>query len=163
MAFCTSCGSNIPNEINFCTECGKPMGVSGPPAPSVETSSQTPKAQPIPAPPPPSSQAGTQAVFQGEVAPPSGSCYAVMSVASYIGHSILFSLPAIGWIICLAMAFIPKNLNKRNFARAMLIFMIIGCVISIVLFFVFRLAAESILHWFQSATYGPLGNFDIMK
>ena len=162
MAFCTACGSNIPDGINFCTECGKSMGVSASSSSSVEKISQTQQtpSRPQPVPPP---QTMTQPGPQGEAPPISGSRYAVMSVGAYIGYSLLFSLPVIGWIICLVMAFTSKNLNKRNFAKAILIFMVIGFVTSIILFFLFRLVSEVAFQQFYSIINGMIGNFDLIK
>ena len=45
---------------------------------------------------------------------------------------MLFSLPAIGWIICLIMAFAPKNKNIKNFARSKLIWIAIGIILGII-------------------------------
>jgi hypothetical protein len=72
----------------------------------------------------------------GDFPPPKGSKYAVMSTASYIGHSILFAIPILGFLIVLIMAFAAGNLNKRHFARAVLIFTIIGVILSIIAYFV---------------------------
>ena len=41
----------------------------------------------------------------------------------------LFSLPILGWLICLIMAFASKNKNIKHFARAMLIWLVIALVI----------------------------------
>ena len=58
-----------------------------------------------------------------------------MSVGSYVLASILMSLPIIGLLICIFWAFIScNNLNKRNFARACLILMLIGIVLSLLIF-----------------------------
>lgn len=46
---------------------------------------------------------------------------AVVTTGAFFGLNLLFSLPAIGWIICLIMAFAPKNKNIKNFARSKLI------------------------------------------
>ena len=69
------------------------------------------------------------------VKPPPGSSYAVMSVGAYVIASILMSLPVIGLIICIIWAFVScSNQNRRNYARACFIFMIIGVVFSLVTF-----------------------------
>jgi len=66
----------------------------------------------------------------------------VLSTGAYVGYTILFNLPGIGWIICLIMAFASKNLNCKNYARAVLIFLIISFVLGIIIgvgcFFYFR-------------------------
>ena len=77
----------------------------------------------------------------GATKPAPGSEYSVMSVGAYIGNSILFSIPLIGWIICLVTAISSKKINKRNFARAMMVFLIIGIILAVAIYFVLGWAA----------------------
>ena len=60
----------------------------------------------------------------------------VISIGGFVGMLILFSIPIIGWIICIIVSIAAKNRNRRNFARAMLIITIIMIVISVILYFV---------------------------
>ena len=151
MAVCKDCGTNVPDEIKFCTTCGKAMArepaasaapelVLGQPAPAQNAPVQTPPVTSAPYSPP------AAAVTSGE--PAKGSPYAVMSTGAYIGFSILFCLPLVGWLICVIMAFVSKNLNRRNYARALLIFMLIGLVVGVVLsvtsYFLFREAFQQL-------------------
>ncbi len=62
----------------------------------------------------------------------------VVSTGAFFGLNLLFSLPGIGWIICIIMAFAPNNKNIKNYARSKLIWLIIGIILGVVLFFVFR-------------------------
>ena len=57
---------------------------------------------------------------------------AVVTTGAFFGLNLLFSLPAIGWIICLIMAFAPKNKNIKNFARSKLIWIAIGIILGII-------------------------------
>jgi hypothetical protein len=82
-----------------------------------------------------------------------------MGTGSYIGHSILFAIPIIGWLICIIMAFAAGNLNKRNYARAVLIFLIIGIVLSVAAYFVFSWIAETVMQYINEATQGAFGDF----
>jgi len=54
------------------------------------------------------------------------------STAHYFWMMLVYALPLIGWIICIVMAFVPKNESKKHFARAILIWGIVGIVISII-------------------------------
>jgi hypothetical protein len=85
-----------------------------------------------------------------------------MGTGSYIGHSILFAIPVVGWLVCVIMAFAAKNLNKRHYARAVLIFFIIGAVLSVVLYFLFSwvwdTAAEYLRQYINDATGGAAGD-----
>ena len=120
MTFCTTCGKEVPPGMRFCTACGTPVATAeSPPA------AEQPAIAPNPA--------------LADQAPPRGSRYAVMSTGSYFGTILLFALPVIGWILCIIFACGgTKNLNKRNLARANLIFFLIALILSVILFFVFR-------------------------
>ena len=151
MAFCTECGTNVPDGIQFCTGCGKRMkeGASAPVIEAVpdeatfETQPDPIPQQTIPIPPAPTAQFQQQVVsrpqqpgFDPYQAPPYGSRYAVMSTAGYIGASIIMSIPFIGWLICIIWACGGcKNVNKRNYARSVLFFMIISAVLAVGIFF----------------------------
>jgi predicted nucleic acid-binding Zn ribbon protein len=156
MAFCTECGANVPEGVKFCTECGKPMGEAAQTAPAAAQApvaeqspvrERPPIQQPQTYPASPAQYSAPSAPGFAESEPPRGSPYAVMGVGSYIGHGILFSVPVVGWIICLITSFAAKNRNRRNYARAILIFLIIGIVISVALYFVFHWVSEVIMDY----------------
>ena len=175
MAFCTECGTNVPDDVKFCTSCGKPIKA----VPKMDAAAQEAAARPSaaayslppgrvaaaysPPPgqaaaaysPPPVPAAVTYGSPPGQAAadttPLAGSRYAVMSTGAFILLSILFAIPLIGQIACIIMAFGAKNLNRRNFARATLIFMIIGLVISVVLYFVGRWVLEAAASYLSEA------------
>lgn len=193
MAFCTECGANVPDDVKFCTACGKPVNMAAgaaaqavvpPLAAQPQAAAPPPAVQPQAAAPPPAAQPQAvvqpQAVIQpqpvpvyapqpgqvpaaADAPPPADSKYAVMGTGSFILLSILFAIPIVGQIACIVMAFAAKNLNRRHFARAALIFLIIGLVISVILFFVGRWvmdAATSYLYETGSligALDGPAG------
>ena len=81
----------------------------------------------------------------------------VISVGGYVGTLILFSIPIIGWIICIIMAIVAKNPNRRNFARAMLILIIIMIVISVIFYFILGWIWEVILEYAQGYVEGVTG------
>ena len=60
---------------------------------------------------------------------------------------LLFAVPVIGWILCLVTAFTNKNPSKKNFAKAMIIWLVIGLIISIVLFFLIQWAATMVMEY----------------
>ena len=98
----------------------------------------------------------------GSGKPPSGSSYAVMSVGGYVLASILMSLPFVGLLICIIWAFVScNNQNKRNFARAYLVLMLIGIGFSLLIFLSMTFLASRL------ATFGGYGGirgiFDMMK
>ena len=65
MAFCTNCGTNVPDGIKFCTSCGTPMSVQA--QPQAPPPPQQTYVQPQPAP---------QPLPQQAYAPPSQPAYA---------------------------------------------------------------------------------------
>ena len=60
--------------------------------------------------------------------------YTPISMWGYFGYTFLFMLPVVGWIICIAFAFMVRNINLRNFARSqfcwLIIYIIIFCVLA---------------------------------
>ncbi len=65
--------------------------------------------------------------------PPSDSKYASVGVWSYVGMMVLFSLPVIGFILAIIWAFDARNINRRNYARAILVLTAIIFLLSTVI------------------------------
>lgn len=60
----------------------------------------------------------------------------IVSVGSYLGHILLFSIPLIGFVMLLVKAFGSKNnKNISNFAKAQLLLSVIIVVLSMVIMF----------------------------
>ncbi len=142
MAFCTGCGMKIPDNSQFCTGCGKSIDSNV--SPQKEAAKvETVQAQPVVTPQQPVSASGSVYIEKQE--PPHGSPYAVMGVGTYVGVTILFCIPIIGWLICIVWACGGcKNRNKRNYARAVLILTIIGVIIAVILSIVISLLLGSV-------------------
>ena len=127
--FCTECGKEIAQGVAFCTECGTKAPAD--PAPSVTetvTEAATTKAE-TPVVHTPTAQTGYQAQ-QTYTQPAPDPTSKVVGTGAYFGLMLLFAIPIIGQIACLIMAFAPKNKNIKHFARAMLIWTIIGIIIA---------------------------------
>ena len=157
MAFCTECGANVPEDLKFCTGCGKPMGETPaqpiqPPPPVQKAQPQQPAQQPTqqPVQPKPPAEAAN-------AAPPAGSQYAVVGVFNYIGLMLLFAIPIVGLIACLVMSFSKTNINRRNYARANLIFAIIALIISIFLIISIVSALNTFIEYLKEVTDNQLG------
>ena len=157
MPFCTGCGTNVPEEVRFCTSCGKAIVATA--EPSASTAAPSPPAQqqsyaqpdvpvepapppvqqqsyaqpqaPIPPAPPPVHARQPAAYGQPAPAPPEGQ-YAVVSTLGWLGTLILLSIPIVGLIVCIVWAFGSGNLNRRNLSRACLILAVVGFVLLIV-------------------------------
>lgn len=55
--------------------------------------------------------------------------YEPIGMWGYFGYEILFSIPVVGWIICISFALMAKNRNLRNFARSQFCFLILGIIL----------------------------------
>ncbi len=62
----------------------------------------------------------------------------VVGTAYFFFMSFIYCIPVLGWIVCLITAFAPKNQTRKNFAKAMLIWLILALIFSISSYFIFR-------------------------
>ena len=159
----------MADDAVFCTECGTRMEA---PKQNTTEQPQPQNAQPQNQYSAPNSQQNAQP--QNQYSAPNSQQYAqpqpdyysqspedyaqnaVVTTGAFFGLNLLFSLPAIGWIICLIMAFAPKNKNIKNFARSKLIWIIIaiilGAICGIIFASVFKNMGVDIDDYFSSYT-----------
>ena len=133
MKSCPKCNT-LNNDVNvFCESCGNALPVENPApeapineASAVETA-QSQYQQYAPVPP----MYAMPPQFNEDMLPEE---YKPVSVGKYIGYSILFALPLVGFIMLLVTAFSGgTNKSLKNYARAMLVMYAIGVVLGIVL------------------------------
>lgn len=121
---CSQCGKNNPDDARFCDGCGNTLQAA-------------PVNQGYTAPPPPPPPQYQQPQYQQSYQQP-GYTPAVdnspLSVGQYIGMYLIQLIPVVGFILLLVWAFsADTNLNKKNWAKAMLIIMLIGIALTIVI------------------------------
>ena len=121
--FCTQCGSEIRDGIAFCTNCGAKAEQAAPAPQKMPEITPTPRPAPQPA-APPAPQYTSAPQPKAEI--PADK---TVTTGTYFGLMFLFSLPILGWLICLIVAFAAKNKNIKHFARAMLIWLVIALVV----------------------------------
>ena len=61
--------------------------------------------------------------------------YEPIGMWGYFGYEFLFSIPLIGWILCISFALMAHNHNLRNFARSQFCVLIIQVALFCVLAF----------------------------
>lgn len=145
-AFCTGCGavllkSTDNSEINEEVNTNQPMqdNIKGTPSGQANFAQQntayaqqpqSPFVQPVysqPAQPqmPYSPQYG---YINENMLPPE---YRTVSIGQYIGYTLLFSVPVIGFIMLLVTAFgSDKSISLKNFAKSYLVFYAIALILS---------------------------------
>ena len=148
--FCTECGSEIRDGIAFCTNCGA-KAEQDIPTPQVMPEMQ-PSTKPVPQPAAPPAPQYTPAP-QAKAEIPADK---TVSTGTFFGLMFLFSLPILGWLICLIMAFASKNKNIKHFARAMLIWLIIALVIGALVGLAVNALLNSVTPYLEEAM-GELG------
>ena len=152
--FCTQCGSEIRDGIAFCTNCGA-KAEQATPAPQVmpemqpSTKLAPQRTDPPTAPNAPASQPKEEIPADKTV-----------STGTFFGLMFLFSLPILGWLICLIVAFAAKNQNIRHFARAMLIWLVIALVVGALIGLAINALINSVTPYLEQAMgeLGSIGN-----
>lgn len=88
-----------------------------------------------------------------------GNSSAVMRTVDFVVASLIMCIPVAGLIIYIIWAFGGcENLNRRNFARAMLILLAVGLVLSLLSYFLINRVIGAAL-----GGGGLQGLFDILK
>ena len=137
MIKCANCGAELTPDTNFCTACGARVDVT-PAAP--QTPVQPPKqptptykaVTPAPAPVQTPVYQAAPSYTSADAPPPEGSKYEPVSTFGFIGIMLLMCIPIVGQLLTLLWAFGGcKKVQKRNFARASLFFMVLSLIFMI--------------------------------
>ena len=120
----------MEDDRKFCTACGADLSAGTArqpdPQPAQQAYQQTQQQsyqQPV------YQQAACQA--PPDIKPPKTSRYAVLGFGSYLGMMLLMLIPLANIVFLFIWAFGGKNDNKKNFARAMLVMLVVSIVIGI--------------------------------
>lgn len=147
MAYCVKCGAQLADNTRFCTSCGADQGTVEQPAEQAQPQYGQPYAQPAPVQPSYQQQGYTQASYsqpayaqpgydarQSAAPRPMEPVSPPMGTWGYVGSLLLMGLPIAGFILAIVWAAGgTSNVHRRNLARAMLILMAIGIVLSLLL------------------------------
>lgn len=142
--FCEKCGKQVAENAKFCEFCGAPVEKAPEAAPVVEAAPVAEEA--------PVYQAAPQVNYGQQNAAPQAPNTQVfnnfyqqpkkpVSVAGWIGRSLIPLIPCVGSIIYLIMLFIwagdkTKEESFNNWAKAQLWVMLISVIISVITIFV---------------------------
>ena len=99
---CPICSADVPNNCQYCSSCGRRISVNEN-SNSYLTGDNTNK----------------YSHLHDQVSPENISLqYKPISSWGYVGYTILFSIPFIGFILLIIYALSNENINRRNFARS---------------------------------------------
>lgn len=126
---CPGCGAKLPADSVFCTECGAKA-----PLPT------RPPLDPIRQKPPVMTAEATRKLDTD------------ISTGYFFAMIFVYSIPIVGWLVCIISAFALKNPTKRHFAKAVFIWLIIGLVLSLISYFIVRQLMEAAVAYFNSAS-----------
>ncbi len=115
---CPYCGAALAQGQTVCGSCGNPIQQAAPVQNTAPTAQVAPNYTAMPMPPQASG-------YSPEYKP--------LSPWAYIGYSILFSIPLVGIILLIVYAFDKTKINRRNFARSILLVMLFGILISVII------------------------------
>ena len=138
--FCTECGAKLKDGAAFCSECGAKVPAGKQPGAAPETPPQT-QAQPA---------AAEQQTYQPRqtYTVPVSTPPAVqpVSTAYYFWMMLLFAVPVVGLIVCLVTAFSGDDTSRKNFSRAVLIWILVAIVLSIIVAIAIAAVGGSIMN-----------------
>lgn len=147
MAYCMNCGAKLADGVRFCAGCGTPV-----PSPQTDIKAEERQAVPVanvrqqPTPTydipvqgqQPAPVYAAPVAGQIETPPPAGSRYAPVSTGGFIGIFLLMLIPVVNFILLIVWACGGcRKVNQSNLAKALLVLMLIGIVLTLILGIVF--------------------------
>lgn len=127
--FCTECGAPLKEGATFCSACG----AKAPAEKKPEAAPETP--------------AAPQPVYQTQQTyTPSAPAVQPVSTAYYFWMMLLFTVPVVGLIVCLVTAFSGEDASRKNFSRAVLIWILVAIVLSIIVAIAIAAVGGSIMN-----------------
>ncbi len=155
MTYCTGCGSQLNDDLKFCTDCGTPA-VNASNHSQINSHAETPTPITTNSYSYDSHSGGYTAAHA-----PSGTVYTnnyiepqpqqkqkpEMGIGSFLGGFLLMCIPVIGLIVMIVWACGSSNPTRASFARAALIFFLIVVIILATVYFIFKPFFDSLFHY----------------
>ncbi|MBQ7891091.1 MAG: hypothetical protein IJ359_02940 [Erysipelotrichaceae bacterium] len=119
MKICKQCHVEVEDDVKFCTSCGGTEFERKPLIPSKKIVDEQPE---------------------------KNSKYAIVSTWEFLGAMLLMCIPVLGWILLLVWALGGcRKINKRNFARASVILIVIGLLVSFAIGLVAKVVVTKVM------------------
>lgn len=126
MIICANCGAEVDENLKYCPSCGSVIKQIPSNIPPQTQYTPQPMQQPA------AEQCRTYSGSYERPAP--GSQYAPMGAWAYFGWTLLLTcIPIVSFILTIVFSANSSNINRRSFARSILIFDIIGITIFLIL------------------------------
>lgn len=156
---CVGCSKEYPDSQAFCTECGNKLTGKVQPETVPPTVNETPIQAERQAPPQTNYTPQQQQTVYAPPAAPQANENLRVSTGYYFGMMFVYALPVLGWLICLITSFAGSNPNKKSFARAILIWTILGIVLGVGLYFLFSWLGGMLMDYINSLGGTEFGSF----
>ncbi len=140
--FCTECGSKLEEGTVFCPNCGANLSQNQPKAaPQPDTPVQqepvqqtpvyqTPQYQPVQQTPPAYQPQPIVIQQQREITQEElPEKFRPLSAWAYVGYSLLFAIPIVGFVFLIIFSCSSANINRRSYARSYWCYLILSLII----------------------------------
>jgi hypothetical protein len=140
--FCTECGSKLEEGTVFCPNCGAKLNQDQPktePQPETPVRQepvqqtppvyQAPQHQPVPQ-TTPAYQPQPIVIRQHEITQEElPEKFRPLSAWAYVGYSLLFAIPIVGFVFLIVFSCSSANINRRSYARSYWCYLILSLII----------------------------------
>ncbi len=70
---------------------------------------------------------------------------------TFLGLALLFAIPVIGWIACAVMMFVPKRRSLKNYARASMVWIIVGILLVVAVYFALQAVENYVIQFINES------------
>lgn len=89
----------------------------------------------------------------GEIIPKKGTDE-IVRAGYFFWSMLLYSIPVVGFTVCLISAVAAKNENKKHFAKAVLVWYIVGLVLAVIACLLIGLFGSSVISYLKTTIEG---------